>query len=573
LTIKDPLGLDIYRHSAAHLLAQAVMRLYPNTELAIGPTIEDGFYYDLATPSPLQEKDLLEIEKQMQRIIRENLAITRKKITRLEALELFKTQKFKLELINDLPEDEELTIYTQGEFVDLCRGPHLPSTGKIKAFKLLRLSGAYFRGDSKREMLQRIYGTAWSNKEELQEYLTLQEEARKRDHRKLGQSLNLFMFSEQAPGMPFYLPRGMIIRNELEKFVRELQLTAGYQEVRTPVILKQQLWEQSGHWDYYKDEMYHTQIENDNFLLKPMNCPGHMLIYSKTKRSYRELPLRLAEFGLVHRNELTGALHGLVRVRAFTQDDAHIFVRPDQIETEIAHVIDLIDKIYAPFNFPYKVELSTRPEKAMGSLSLWEQAENALQTVLEKKKITYSLNEGDGAFYGPKIDFHISDALKRTHQCATVQLDFQMPEKFNLFYTDKDNTLKQPVVIHRAIMGSIDRFIAILIEHYNGDLPLWLAPVQVRIIPISHNFNDYAEEVAKELATKSIRVEIDKRDEKMGYKIRAAELDKVPYMFVVGEKEASSKQVNVRKKHSKDSYLTTAPAICQELLEKIREKK
>ncbi|TCS96709.1 threonine--tRNA ligase [Hazenella coriacea] len=553
ITLEDEQGLEVYRHSTAHLMAQAIKRLYPDVKLGIGPVIEDGFYYDIDLPVRLTPEDLPKIEEEMKKIVKEDHSITRKVVSREEAIAIYEEvgDSLKLELIRDLPEDAVITIYEQGEFFDLCRGPHLPSTGKIKAFQLLSIAGAYWRGNSDNQMLQRIYGTAWPKKSQLDEYLHFLEEAKKRDHRKIGRELELFMFSEEAPGMPFYLPNGMTIRNELEQFSRDLQLKAGYQEVRTPLMMNQRLWEQSGHWDHYRDNMYFTEVDDTNFAIKPMNCPGHMLIFKNDIRSYRDLPLRYAEFGQVHRHELSGALNGMLRVRTFTQDDAHIFVRPDQIEDEITKAIQLVDQIYSVFGFPYTIELSTRPEDSMGSDELWEQAEKALQNVLERSGVSYRINEGDGAFYGPKIDFHIQDALKRSHQCATIQLDFQMPEKFDLSYIGEDNEKHRPVVIHRAIFGSVDRFIGILVEHYAGNFPLWLAPVQAKVIPISRSFNEYAKQMVDQLRQAGIRVELDARDEKVGYKIREAEVQKVPYMLVIGEKEIEAQVVNVRKKGSK----------------------
>lgn len=574
LTLDDEKGLEVYRHSTAHLMAQALKRLYPDVKLGIGPVIEDGFYYDVDLPVRLTPEDLPKIEAEMNKIVKEDHPIVRKVVSREEAIAIYEKagDHLKLELIRDLPEDAVITIYEQGEFFDLCRGPHLPSTGKIKAFKLLSVAGAYWRGDSNNQMLQRIYGTAWPKKSELDEYLHFLEEARKRDHRKIGRDLKLYMFSEEAPGMPFYLPNGMVIRNELEKFSRELQVKAGYEEVRTPLMMNQRLWEQSGHWDHYRENMYFTDVDEVKFAIKPMNCPGHMLIFKNEIRSYRDLPLRLSEFGQVHRHELSGALNGMLRVRTFTQDDAHIFVRPDQIEAEVSAAMKLVDKMYSVFGFPYTVELSTRPEDSMGSDELWEKAETALKNVLERSGVEYRINEGDGAFYGPKIDFHIRDALKRSHQCATIQLDFQMPEKFDLSYVGEDNEKHRPVVIHRAIFGSIDRFIGVLTEHYGGNFPLWLAPVQAKVIPVSRVFNGYAQEVVQKMKEAGIRIELDARDEKVGYKIREAEVQKVPYMFVVGEKEVESGSVNVRKKGSKDQETKAVDEVIVELKQQIADR-
>ncbi|OXM83722.1 threonine--tRNA ligase [Paenibacillus rigui] len=549
-------GLEVYRHTTAHLMAQAMKRIYGSqaVKLGIGPVIEDGFYYDIDIEKPLSTDDLGAIEKEMERIARENLPIVRRVVSREEANRIFAEQEepLKLELIRDLPEDAVLTVYEQGEFLDLCRGPHLSSTGKIKEFKLLNVAGAYWRGDSNNKVLQRIYGTSFPKKAQLDAYLHLLEEAKKRDHRKLGKELDLFMFSEEAPGMPFYLPKGMAIRTELEQLSRSIQSRHDYAEVRTPFMMNQRMWEQSGHWDHYHENMYFTDVDEAKFALKPMNCPGHMLIYKNNLHSYRELPIRIAEFGQVHRHEMSGALNGMMRVRTFCQDDAHLFVRPDQIEAEIAQVIDLIDRFYRIFGFEYKIELSTRPEDSMGSEELWEQAETSLRNVLEQRGITFRVNEGDGAFYGPKIDFHILDALKRSWQCGTIQLDFQMPEKFELSYIGEDNQRHRPVVIHRAVYGSIDRFIGILTEHYSGAFPLWLAPVQVKLLPVSGHYNDYAFQVKQALAEAGIRVELDIRDEKLGYKIREAQLEKVPYMLVLGEQEKASGTAAVRKRGEGD---------------------
>jgi threonyl-tRNA synthetase len=550
LTPDMPEGLNIYRHSAAHLMGQAIKRLYggDKVKLAIGPVIEDGFYYDMELEQPLTLDDLPLIEQEMQRIVAENLPISRRDVSRDGALKLFADQKnpYKVEILQQLTEDSVISMYEQGEFVDLCRGPHLPSTGIIKAFKLLNVAGAYWRGDSSNKMLQRVYGTAFVKQAELDEHLHMLEEARKRDHRKLGKELELFMFSEEAPGMPFYLPNGMTLRNQLELFSREVQLEQHYDEVRTPLMMNQELWEQSGHWDHYKDNMYFTEVDNHRFALKPMNCPGHMLIYKNRLRSYRDLPIRLAEFGQVHRHEFSGALNGMMRVRTFCQDDAHLFVRPDQIEAEIGKIIDMIGRMYAVFGFTYSIELSTRPEDYMGGAELWDKAEQSLQQVLDNRGVRYGVNEGDGAFYGPKIDFHITDALKRSWQCATIQLDFQMPEKFELTYIGEDNQKHRPVVIHRAIYGSIDRFIGILTEHYGGHFPLWLAPVQVKLLPVSSNNHAYAAELEALLRAKGIRVAVDAREEKLGYKIREAGLAKVPYALIIGDKELEGRSLSVR---------------------------
>ncbi|CDN44232.1 Threonine--tRNA ligase 2 [Paenibacillus sp. P22] len=549
-------GLGIYRHSTAHILAQALKRLYGQeaVKLGIGPVIADGFYYDIDMERSLSSEDLASIEREMEAVIRENLPIIRREASREEALALFRDQgePYKVQLIQDLPEDAVITLYAQGEFEDLCRGPHLPSTGLVKAFKLQSVAGAYWRGDSAGPMLQRIYGTAFFKKSELEEHLQLLEEAKKRDHRKLGKELGLFMFSEEAPGMPFYLPNGMTIRTELEDFARELQRRRDYDEVRTPLMMNKRLWQESGHWDHYKDNMYFAQVDEAEFALKPMNCPGHMLVFKNSLHSYRELPIRISEFGQVHRHEFSGALSGMTRVRTFCQDDAHLFVRPDQIESEIASIMELIDHVYTVFGFTYEIELSTRPEDSMGSEELWEEAERSLRQVLESRGVKYRLNEGDGAFYGPKIDYHIKDALKRSWQCGTIQLDFQMPEKFGLSYVGEDGGKHTPVVIHRAVYGSIDRFMGILTEHYEGAFPLWLAPVQVRLLPVSDKYLDDALRVKAQLQAAGIRVEADVRTEKLGYKIREAQLQKVPYMLVLGEQEAASGRVAVRKRGEGD---------------------
>ncbi|WP_028612822.1 threonine--tRNA ligase [Paenibacillus harenae] len=576
VTLDSPEGLEICRHSTAHVMAQAIKRIYGSkaVKLGIGPVIEDGFYYDIAVEKPLSSDDLAAIEAEMQRIIQEDLQISRREVSREEANVRFgqMEEPLKLELIRDLPEDVVITLYEQGEFVDLCRGPHLPSTGRIKAFKLLHVAGAYWRGDSNNQMLQRVYGTAFPRKPQLDEHLQLLEEAKKRDHRKLGKELGLFMFSEEAPGMPFYLPKGMTVRTELEEFARELLRQGDYEEVRTPFMMNNRMWEQSGHWDHYKENMYFTNVDETKYALKPMNCPGHMLIFKNSRRSYRELPLRLAEFGQVHRHEYSGALNGMMRVRTFCQDDAHLFVRPDQIEDEIGRAISMIDHMYNVFGFAYKVELSTRPDDSMGSQELWDQAEQSLKNVLEDRGIAYRLNEGDGAFYGPKIDFHILDALKRSWQCGTIQLDFQMPEKFELSYIGEDNQKHRPVVIHRAVYGSIDRFVGILTEHYSGAFPLWLSPVQVKLLPVSDKYADYAYEVRRSLAAAGIRAEADDRSEKLGYKIREAGLEKVPYTIVLGENELQQSTVSLRQRGQGDLGAHTLQAVIDRILNEVKLK-
>ncbi|MGU3473592.1 threonine--tRNA ligase [Paenibacillus sp. D51F] len=572
VTLGSEDGLGVYRHSTAHILAQALKRLYGGdaVKLDIGPVIADGFYYDIDMERSLSSDDLASIEREMEAVIREDLPIVRREIGREEALALFREQRepYKVQLIQELPEDVRITLYSQGEFTDLCRGPHLPSTGLVKAFKLQSVAGAYWRGDSAGPMLQRIYGTAFLKKSELEEHLQLLEEAKKRDHRKLGKELGLFMFSEEAPGMPFYLPNGMTIRTELEDFARDLQRKRDYDEVRTPLMMNKRLWEESGHWDHYKDNMYFAQVDEAEFALKPMNCPGHMLVFKNSLHSYRELPIRISEFGQVHRHEFSGALSGMTRVRTFCQDDAHLFVRPDQIEREISSIMELIDHVYTVFGFTYEIELSTRPEDSMGSEELWEEAERSLRQVLESRGVKYRLNEGDGAFYGPKIDYHIRDALKRSWQCGTIQLDFQMPEKFGLSYVGEDGGKHTPVVIHRAVYGSIDRFMGILTEHYEGAFPLWLAPVQVKLLPVSDKHLDYALRVQAQLREAGIRVECDVRTEKLGYKIREAQLQKIPYMLVLGEQEAASGSVSVRRRGEGD----LGSMSMEELIRSVREE-
>lgn len=576
ITIDSNEGVEIARHSAAHILAQAVKRMYGDINLGVGPVIENGFYYDMDLPSSVNIEDLRKIEKEMKKIINENIKIERVEVSREEAAKLFQemNDRLKLELLEAIPSGESVTLYKQGEFVDLCRGPHLPSTGYLKAFQLTHVSGAYWRGDSNNQVLQRIYGVAFSSQKELEEYLHFVEEAAKRNHRKLGNELELFMFSEEAPGMPFYLPKGQMIRNELEAFLRGIQKEYNYQEVRTPFMMNQEVWERSGHWGHYKDNMYFSEVDNKSFALKPMNCPGHMLMFKNKLHSYRELPIRMCEFGQVHRHEFSGALNGLLRVRTFCQDDAHLFVTPKQIENEIKSVIAQIDYVYKTFGFEYEVELSTRPEDSMGDDKLWEQAEAALENVLQSLNYKYRLNEGDGAFYGPKIDFHIKDALNRSHQCGTIQLDFQMPEKFDLNYIDENNEKKRPVVIHRAVLGSLDRFLAILIEHFGGAFPAWVAPVQVKVIPVSNAVHEqYANEIAHKLAQAGVRVEEDARDEKLGYKIREAQMQKVPYILVIGDKEMENGAVNVRKYGEEKSEVVALDVFVASIEEEIKNRK
>ncbi|GIO22902.1 threonine--tRNA ligase 2 [Oceanobacillus sp. J11TS1] len=576
LTLDSKEGLKVMRHTAAHVLAQAVQRLYgkENVQFGIGPVIEHGFYYDIKFQESINQSDLMKIEKEMKQIIQENIPITSYELSLEEAKEYFKKQNqpYKLELLESIPTDESITVYEQGDFSDLCRGPHLPSTGFVKAFHLRKIAGAYWRGDSNNEMLQRIYGIAFAKQNDLQEHLQFLEEAEKRDHRKLGKQLDLFMFSEEAPGMPFYLPNGQIVRQELEQFSREEQIKAGYQEVRTPLLMNQRLWEASGHWDHYHENMYFSEVDHANFALKPMNCPGHMLIYKQQLRSYRDLPIRLAEFGQVHRHEYSGALNGLLRVRTFCQDDAHIFVREDQIEAEMEKAIGLIDKIYGVFGFSYAVELSTRPEKSLGNDAAWELSEQALENVLNQMEMPYQINEGDGAFYGPKIDFHIKDALGRSHQCATLQLDFQMPEKFDLTYVNANNEKMRPVVIHRAIYGSIDRFLGMLIEHFAGSFPTWLAPVQAMILPVSSVHQPYANQLKDTFKHAGVRIEADFREEKLGLKLREAQMKKIPFIFVVGDEEEEKKTINVRKYGEKQSESFAVMEVLKGLQKEIDEK-
>ena len=549
LTFEEDGGKHTLRHTASHILAQAVKRLWPEAKLAIGPAIDKGFYYDIDMEHTLTPEDLGKIEKEMSRIVKENLPITKSVMPRQEAIEFFKSKNedYKVELIQDLPEDAVISCYSQGDFIDLCAGPHVASTGKVKAFKLQSIAGAYWRGDEKNKMLQRIYGTAFEKKEELDAYLHLLEEAAKRDHRKLGKELGLFVIKEEGPGFPFFLPKGMALRNELENFWREVHHEFDYEEIRTPIILNKQLWETSGHWFHYRENMYTTIIDDEEYAIKPMNCPGGILVYQNEMHSYRDFPLRYAELGLVHRHELSGALHGLFRVRAFTQDDAHVFMLPDQMQTELMKVIELFDRIYSQFGLKYHVELSTKPDNAMGDDAIWEAATEALRNAIEAKGIPYVINPGDGAFYGPKLDYHIEDSLDRTWQCGTIQLDMNLPERFQIEYVGEDGQKHRPIMIHRACFGSMERFIGILTEHYAGAFPTWMAPVQVKILPISEKHVEYAKELAKQMHRDYVRVEVDDRSEKIGYKIRQAQMAKVPYMLVVGDKEVEEGTVNVRK--------------------------
>ena len=549
LTFEEDGGKHTLRHTASHILAQAVKRLWPEAKLAIGPAIDKGFYYDIDMEHTLTPEDLGKIEKEMSRIVKENLPITKSVMSRQEAIEFFKSKNedYKVELIEDLPEDAVISCYAQGDFIDLCAGPHVASTGKVKAFKLQSIAGAYWRGDEKNKMLQRIYGTAFEKKEDLDAYLHLLEEAAKRDHRKLGKELGLFVIKEEGPGFPFFLPKGMALRNELENFWREVHHEFDYEEIRTPIILNKQLWETSGHWFHYRENMYTTIIDEEEYAIKPMNCPGGILVYQNEMHSYRDFPLRYAELGLVHRHELSGALHGLFRVRAFTQDDAHVFMLPDQMQSELMKVIELFDRIYSQFGLKYHVELSTKPDNAMGDDAIWEAATEALRNAIEAKGIPYVINPGDGAFYGPKLDYHIEDSLGRTWQCGTIQLDMNLPERFQIDYVGEDGQKHRPIMIHRACFGSMERFIGILTEHYAGAFPTWMAPVQVKILPISEKHVEYAKALAKQMHRDYVRVEVDDRSEKIGYKIRQAQMAKVPYMLVVGDKEVEEGTVNVRK--------------------------
>ena len=554
LTFDSEGGKGAFRHTTSHIMAQAIKRLFPNVKLAIGPSIEDGFSYDIASDEPITAEDLPKIEAEMKKIVKENLAITRFTKPRAEAIEFFKekNEPYKVELIEDLPEDSEISFYQQGEFVDLCAGPHLMTTKPVKAFKLTSLAGAYWRGSEKNKMLTRIYGTSYTKKADLEEYITRMEEAKKRDHRKLGKELGLFMMKEEGPGFPFFLPKGMVLKNTLLDYWREIHNKAGYVEISTPIMLSRHLWETSGHWDHYKENMYTTVIDETDFAIKPMNCPGGILVYKSEPRSYRDLPLRMGELGLVHRHEKSGQLHGLMRVRCFTQDDAHIFMTPEQIRDEIKGVARLIDSVYQLFGFKYHVELSTRPEDSMGSDEDWEIATEGLRGALDDLGLDYVVNEGDGAFYGPKIDFHLEDSIGRTWQCGTIQLDFQLPLRFECEYIGADGEKHRPIMIHRVAFGSIERFIGILIEHFAGAFPTWLAPVQVKVLPISEKYMDYANKVMNDLKDAGIRTEIDDRAEKIGYKIREARLQKIPYMLVVGAKEEEEGKVSVRSRFMGD---------------------
>ncbi|MGE4507726.1 MAG: threonine--tRNA ligase [Eubacteriaceae bacterium] len=574
LKFEDEGGKHAFWHTGSHLLAQAVKRLYPEAKLAIGPAIDNGFYYDIDVDVIITPEIMEKIENKMREIVKEGFEITRFELPRDEALKMVSDEGeiYKEELIENLPEDAIISFYKQGEFTDLCAGPHLKDLKGIKAIKLLSLAGAYWRGDEKNKMLQRIYGISFPKKAELDDYLTKLEEAKKRDHRRLGKELDLFSLQDEGPGFPFFHPKGMIIRNELESFWRQEHQKRGYQEIRTPIILNAELWKRSGHWDHYRENMYFTEIDESSYAVKPMNCPGAMLVYKRTGHSYRELPIKMAELGLVHRHELSGALHGLMRVRNFTQDDAHIYMMPDQIEAEVIKVIELADDIYNVFGFSYKVELSTKPAKAIGSDEVWEKATNALRNALEKKGIDYRINPGDGAFYGPKIDFHLEDSIGRTWQCGTIQLDFQMPERFDLNYIGSDGEKHRPVIVHRTILGSIERFFGILVEHFAGKFPVWLSPVQIMIIPVADAHNEFAQDIANQLTALGIRASIDSRGEKLGYRIREAQMQKTPYMLVVGDKEMEGGDLALRVRDSGDVAQISLSDLKEKLLNKIKTK-
>ena len=567
-------AVEVIRHSSAHIMAQAVKRLYKNAKLAIGPSIANGFYYDFDIDTTIIKEDLEKIEKEMNKIVKENLKFERIDVSKEEALKIMKDNDeiYKVELINDLPEGEKISLYKQGDYIDLCRGPHIPSTKYAKAFKLISVAGAYWRGNEKNKMLQRVYGVAFSNLKELEIHLHNLEEAKKRDHRKLGKELKLFTFAEEGPGFPFFLPKGVILKNSLIDFWRKIHYEAGYVEVETPIMLNKKLWETSGHWYHYKENMYTSMIDDEEFALKPMNCPGGMIVYKSDSHSYRDFPMRVGELGRVHRHELSGALHGLMRVRAFTQDDAHIFMLPEQIKSEIKGVVELIDKVYSIFGFKYHVELSTRPEDSMGSDEEWQMAEDSLRGALDELNLQYVINEGDGAFYGPKIDFHLEDSIGRTWQCGTIQLDFQLPQRFELEYVGSDNEKHRPIVIHRVIFGSIERFIGILIEHFAGKFPTWLAPVQVKVLPISDRFNNYCDEVVKQFNENGIRVEIDQRNEKIGYKIREARNERVPYIVIIGEKEEGEGNISLRSRKNGDEGSINVKDLIERINNEIKNK-
>lgn len=574
-SVADPEGLRALRHTASHIMAQAILRLWPDTKLAIGPAIDNGFYYDMDTEHVFSPEDFPKIEKEMAKIVKENLPLEHRVVSREEALEKFRASGdiYKVDLIENLPADSRITFYSQGEFTDLCAGGHVPSTGKVKAFKLMSVAGAYWRGDEKNKMLQRIYGTAFPSQEELDQYLFMLAEAERRDHRKLGKELDLFSFQPEGPGFPFFHPKGMVLRNALLEFWRELHREYHYDEISTPVILNRDLWMQSGHWDHYRDNMYFTKIDEEDYAVKPMNCPGSILYFKSDLRSYRDLPIRVAELGLVHRHEMSGALHGLFRVRCFTQDDAHLYILPSQMKEEILKTLELFDRIYSAFGLEYRVELSTRPEDSMGDDALWDLATDVLRDAIESSGVEYRINEGDGAFYGPKLDFHIKDSLGRTWQCGTIQLDMQMPERFDMHYIGEDGEKHRPVMLHRAGFGSIERFIGILIEHYAGKFPAWLAPVQVQLIPVTERHLAYAQQVRDELKAAGIRVQIDERNEKLGYKIRGAQLQKVPYMLILGDKEMEAGTVSVRRRDGEETPGVAVADFTADLAAEIAERR
>lgn len=573
-TKEDKEGLFTLRHTASHVMAQAIQHLFPGTKFAIGPAIDDGFYYDLDSDHVFSQEDFAAIEKEMAKISKENIPLVKKVVSRAEALKFFqdKGQDYKVMLINDLPEDAQISLYEQGDFTDLCAGPHMRSTGKVKVFKIMTVAGAYWRGDSKNKMLQRIYATAFFKKEDLDHYLFIRSEAEKRDHRKLGKQLDLFSFHDEGPGFPFFHPKGMALRNMLMDYERELFKEFGYVEIMTPVILSKQLWIQSGHWDHYKENMYFTKIDDEDYAIKPMNCPGGILYFKTQQRSYRDLPMRVGEFGLVHRHELRGALHGLFRVRCFTQDDAHIFMTQDQMKEEVIKCMAMYKKMYGVFGLEYHVELSTRPENSMGSDELWEISTNALREAIEKTGVPYQINEGDGAFYGPKLDFHVQDSLGRTWQCGTIQMDMQLPERFDVNYIGEDGEKHRAVMLHRAGYGSLERFIGILIEHFAGAFPTWIAPVQVKVIPVTEKHMDYAKSVAKTLSESNIRVELEEANETLGYKIRKAQMEKVPYMLIVGDKEEKSHTVSIRSRKDGDKGSMMVPMFIADLMQEIKSR-
>lgn len=573
-TKEDKEGLFTLRHTASHVMAQAIQHLFPGTKFAIGPAIDDGFYYDLDSAHVFSQEDFAAIEKEMAKIAKENIPLVKKVVSRNEALKFFqdKGQDYKAMLINDLPEDAEISMYEQGDFTDLCAGPHMRSTGKVKVFKIMTVAGAYWRGDSKNKMLQRIYATAFFKKEDLDHFLFVRAEAEKRDHRKLGKQLDLFSFHDEGPGFPFFHPKGMALRNMLMDYERELFKEFGYVEIMTPVILSKQLWIQSGHWDHYKENMYFTKIDDEDYAIKPMNCPGGILYFKTQQRSYRDLPMRVGEFGLVHRHELRGALHGLFRVRCFTQDDAHIFMTQDQMKEEVIKCMAMYKKMYGVFGLEYHVELSTRPENSMGSDELWEISTNALREAIEKTGVPYQINEGDGAFYGPKLDFHVQDSLGRTWQCGTIQMDMQLPERFDVNYVGEDGEKHRAVMLHRAGYGSLERFIGILIEHFGGAFPTWIAPVQVKVIPVTEKHLEYAKSVAKTLSESNIRVELEEANETLGYKIRKAQMEKVPYMLIVGDKEEKSHTVSIRSRKDGDKGSMMVPMFIASLMQEIKSR-